>query len=208
LSTPQKKTLKFRTKLIGNFNVINCAQAVCGLLAKGFDETAVINGLAAVKQVEGRIDKVDMDSPFSVFVDYAHTPDALVKVLSTARKLCKGNLLCVFGAGGNRDKTKRPLMAKAVAENCDFAILTSDNPRNEEPADIINDVKDGFPSDFPFEVIIDRKEAIKFALKSAKAGDTIIIAGKGHEKYQEIAGVKHHFDDKEAARECWGKIKT
>ncbi|MCL2844875.1 MAG: UDP-N-acetylmuramoyl-L-alanyl-D-glutamate--2,6-diaminopimelate ligase [Chitinivibrionia bacterium] len=202
LPTPQKKTLKFRTKLIGHFNVINCAQAVCGLLAKGFDETAVIDGLAAVKQVEGRIDKVELNSPFSVFVDYAHTPDALIKVLSTARKLCKGNLICVFGAGGNRDKTKRPPMAEAVAKNCDFAILTSDNPRNEEPSTIISDVKEGFPSDFPYETIIDRKEAIKFALKSAKAGDCVIIAGKGHEKYQEIAGVKHHFDDKEVVIEC------
>ncbi|MCL1947703.1 MAG: UDP-N-acetylmuramoyl-L-alanyl-D-glutamate--2,6-diaminopimelate ligase [Chitinivibrionia bacterium] len=207
LKTPEKKTLKLRSNLIGNFNVINCAEAVCGLLACGLDETAVINGLAAAKQVEGRIDKVELDAPFSVFVDYAHTPDALVKILSTAKKLCKGDLITVFGAGGNRDKKKRPLMADAVSRNCDFAILTSDNPRNEAPKDIINDVKDGFPSDFPFEIVIDRKAAIKFAFETAKAGDTVIIAGKGHEKYQEIAGVKYHFDDKETARDVWDEMK-
>ena len=206
IKSPQKRTIKLRTKLIGNFNVINCAETVCGLLACGFDEVAVINGLASVKQVEGRIDKVDVDADFSVFVDYAHTPDALVKILSTGKKLCKGNLITVFGAGGNRDKAKRPLMAQAVAKNCDFAILTSDNPRNENPQDIINDVKEGFPSDFPFETIIDRKEAINFALKTAKSGDAVIIAGKGHEKYQEIAGIKYHFDDKEAVRECHSQI--
>jgi len=207
VKTPQKKMLKLRTNLIGYFNVINCAEAVCGLLARGLDETAVIDGLASVKQVEGRIDKVEIPAPFAVFVDYAHTPDALVKILSTVKKLCKGNLITVFGAGGNRDKTKRPLMADAVARNCDFAILTSDNPRNEEPKDIIDDVKDGFPSDFPFEIVIDRKDAIKFALEAAKAGDVVVIAGKGHEKYQEIAGVKYSFDDKETAKEVWDRMK-
>jgi UDP-N-acetylmuramoyl-L-alanyl-D-glutamate--2,6-diaminopimelate ligase len=99
-------------------------------------------------------------------------------------------------------------MALAVAKNSDFAILTSDNPRNENPPDIINDVKEGFPLDFPHKIIVERKEAIMFALKNANANDTIIIAGKGHEKYQEISGVKHHFDDKEAAKEAWNLISN
>jgi UDP-N-acetylmuramoyl-L-alanyl-D-glutamate--2,6-diaminopimelate ligase len=172
------------------------------------DERAVIDGLANVKQVEGRIDKVELDAPFSVIVDYAHTPDALVKILSTAKKLTKGNLIAVFGAGGNRDKTKRPLMAEAVAKNCDFAVLTSDNPRNESPQTIIDEVKSGFPIDFAYKSVIDRREAIKFAFESANSGDAVIIAGKGHEKYQEIAGIKHRFDDKETAKEVWEEMKV
>ncbi|MDR0304217.1 MAG: UDP-N-acetylmuramoyl-L-alanyl-D-glutamate--2,6-diaminopimelate ligase [Chitinispirillales bacterium] len=208
IKTPNAKILKFRTKLIGHFNVINCAQAVCGLLASGIDEYAVIEGLEKVKPVEGRIDKVELNSPFSVIVDYAHTPDALVKILSTAKKLTKGNLIAVFGAGGNRDKTKRPLMGDAVAKNCDFAVLTSDNPRNENPQSIIDEVKDGFPIDFPHVCVIDRKEAIKFAFENANEGDAVIIAGKGHEKYQETAGVKHRFDDKETAKDVWEEIKN
>jgi len=203
IKTPQGKTLKFRTKLIGHFNVINCAQAVCGLLACGFDEQQIIDGLAKVKQVEGRIDKIELDAPFSVIVDYAHTPDALLKILTTARKLTKGDLICVFGAGGHRDKTKRPIMADVVAKNCDFAVLTSDNPRDEDPQTIIDEVKKGFPLDFPHKIIVDRKEAIKFAIENAKEGDAVIITGKGHEKYQEINGVKHHFDDKEVVRELF-----
>lgn len=207
VKTPSGKTLKFRTKLIGHFNVINCAEAVCGLIAaKIADEQQIIDGLANVKQVEGRIDRVNLNAPFSVIVDYAHTPDALVKILSTAKKLTKGNLICVFGAGGNRDKSKRPLMADAVAKNCDFAILTSDNPRNEDPQTIIDEVAEGFPLDFPYKTIADRKDAIKFALETAVAGDAVIIAGKGHEKYQEIAGVKHYFDDKEAVKGAYQNL--
>jgi UDP-N-acetylmuramoyl-L-alanyl-D-glutamate--2,6-diaminopimelate ligase len=203
IKTVEGKTLKFRTRLIGNFNVINCAQAVCGLLACGFNEDTIIDGLANIKPVEGRIDKVEIDAGFAVFVDYAHTPDALVKVLTTAKKLTKAKLIVVFGAGGGRDKSKRPLMADAVAKNCDFAVLTSDNPRNEDPQSIINDTKTGFPLDFPYKSIPDRREAINFALNYAKSDDTIIIAGKGHEKYQEIGGVRHYFDDKETVRELW-----
>jgi UDP-N-acetylmuramoyl-L-alanyl-D-glutamate--2,6-diaminopimelate ligase len=206
IKTPHNKILKFYTKLIGHFNVINCAQAVCGLIACGFDDSAVANALSKIKPIQGRMEIIAAESEknlsnlnFNIIIDYAHTPDALVKVLSTVRKLTKGNIICVFGAGGNRDRTKRPLMAQAVAANCDFAVLTGDNPRNEDPESIINDVKEGFVSDFPYTVVPDRKEAIAFAINSAHKNDTIIIAGKGHEKYQEINGVKYHFDDKEIA---------
>jgi UDP-N-acetylmuramoyl-L-alanyl-D-glutamate--2,6-diaminopimelate ligase len=132
-----------------------------------------------------------------VFVDYAHTPDALVNVLSTAKNLAAGRLICVFGCGGDRDKTKRPLMGHAVAENADEAIVTSDNPRSEDPHAIVRDILRGMPLDFPHVAIIDRKEAIRKALLLARPGDCVVVAGKGHEDYQEIKGVRHHFDDRE-----------
>jgi UDP-N-acetylmuramoyl-L-alanyl-D-glutamate--2,6-diaminopimelate ligase len=143
------------------------------------------------------MDRVMIDAPFAVIVDYAHTPDALVNILSTARPLTKGRLICVFGCGGDRDRAKRPLMGGVVAEHADEAIVTSDNPRSERPVAIIDEICAGIPLDFPHVTIPDRKTAIEVALQNAKEGDCVVIAGKGHEDYQEINGVKHHFDDKE-----------
>jgi UDP-N-acetylmuramoyl-L-alanyl-D-glutamate--2,6-diaminopimelate ligase len=159
---------------------------------------AVIRGLDAVDTVAGRMDRVPLENaPFSVFVDYAHTPDALVNVLSTVKNLTRGRLICVFGCGGDRDKTKRPLMAQAVAQNADEAVVTSDNPRSEDPHTILRDVLAGMPLDFPHTVLADRKEAIRKALRIARPGDCVVVAGKGHEDYQEVKGMRHHFDDKE-----------
>jgi UDP-N-acetylmuramoyl-L-alanyl-D-glutamate--2,6-diaminopimelate ligase len=152
---------------------------------------------AATTTVAGRLERVEIAAQFSVFVDYAHTPDALKNVLSTVRELTKGKLLCVFGCGGDRDRKKRPLMAAAVAQNCDEAIVTSDNPRTEKPEAIVAGILAGMPLDFPHLVIIDRREAIRKSLGLARPGDCIVIAGKGHEDYQEIFGARHHFDDKE-----------
>jgi UDP-N-acetylmuramoyl-L-alanyl-D-glutamate--2,6-diaminopimelate ligase len=149
------------------------------------------------------MERVGIKAGFSVFVDYAHTPDALDNMLASARKLTRGRLLCVFGCGGDRDKTKRPLMAQAVARHCDEAIITSDNPRSEKPEAIIDDILKGIPLDFPHAVIIDRKEAIRKALAVARAGDCLVVAGKGHEDYQEIGDVRLHFDDKETIIELF-----
>jgi UDP-N-acetylmuramoyl-L-alanyl-D-glutamate--2,6-diaminopimelate ligase len=190
--------LTVSSKLAGFFNVYNITALVAGAHALGISMDAVKQGLDAVDTVAGRMDRVPLeDAPFSVFVDYAHTPDALVNVLSTVKNLTRGRLICVFGCGGDRDKTKRPLMAQAVAQNADEAVVTSDNPRSEDPHAILRDVLAGMPLDFPHTVLADRKEAIRKALRIARPGDCVVIAGKGHEDYQEVKGVRHHFDDKE-----------
>jgi UDP-N-acetylmuramoyl-L-alanyl-D-glutamate--2,6-diaminopimelate ligase len=187
----------FSSKLAGFFNVYNMAAVAAAAQALGIGMDMVRRCFEAVDTVPGRMDRVPLDAPFSVFVDYAHTPDALVNVLSTAKNLAAGRLICVFGCGGDRDKTKRPLMGHAVAENADEAIVTSDNPRSEDPHAIVRDILRGMPLDFPHVVIIDRREAIRKALSMARPGDCVVVAGKGHEDYQEIKGVRHHFDDRE-----------
>jgi len=158
--------------------------------------------------VPGRMERVPLQSEFAVVVDYAHTPDALENVLKTASELTKGRVFCVFGCGGDRDKSKRPKMADAVVKNCDEAIITSDNPRSEEPLAIIDDILEGIPLDFPHWVIPDRTSAIEKVLDLARDGDCVVIAGKGHEDYQEIKGVKHHFSDREVVSELFGKRKA
>ncbi len=200
------KKLLFKSALVGHFNIANMAAVAAGALAYGIDKEIIDTMFQKVKPVAGRMDKVFIDAPFSVVVDYAHTPDALKNVLFTARKLTKGRVISVFGAGGDRDRTKRAPMAEVVALSSDYAFVTSDNPRTEAPLQILSDLEDGIPSDFPFETIADRREAIKQALLFAKEGDSILIAGKGHETYQEINGVKHHFDDREEVALLWNQI--
>jgi UDP-N-acetylmuramoyl-L-alanyl-D-glutamate--2,6-diaminopimelate ligase len=159
-----------------------------------------------VGAIDGRLQRLPLTAPFTVVVDYAHTPDALEKLLATARELTEGQLICLFGCGGDRDTTKRALMAEAVARGADEAVVTSDNPRSEDPQTIIDAVLAGMPLDFPFRVEVDRERAIARALGSAKAGDCVVIAGKGHETYQEIAGVRHPFDDREVAARQWSML--
>ena len=173
-------------------------------MVHGSDSDA-IHGTATVP---GRMERECLDAPFTVIVDYAHTPDALVNILSTARPLTEGSLICVFGCGGDRDKSKRPIMGSAVAKYADQAIVTSDNPRSERPQKIIDDIITGIPLDFPHICIADRREAIKAALNRAEKGDCIVIAGKGHEDYQEINGVRHHFNDKEVVKELFENMRN
>ena len=188
-------------QLSGTFNLHNAlAAAAVGLaLRLGIEEVA--RGLEGVKAVPGRFQLVRLGQDFTVIVDYAHTPDALANVLTTIHDVLagKGRIITVVGAGGNRDKGKRPMMAKEAVRWSDELILTSDNPRFEEPDDIINDMMAGLGSDDMAHTlaIADRRQAIRAATRMAQAGDVILIAGKGHEDYQEIKGVKHHFDDKE-----------
>jgi len=136
-----------------------------------------------------------------VIVDYAHTPDSLENVLKTARSLAEGRVICVFGAGGDRDRTKRPRMGDVAANLADYVVITSDNPRSEDPAEICRQVAEGARQRgrAPFEIVVDRREAIRRAVFMAERGDLVLIAGKGHETYQEIKGEKHHFDDREEA---------
>ena len=193
-----------RTPLPGEYNVRNAVCAALAAYAMGVPKEAVSATLARCQGAPGRMQRVDLPgAEFSVFVDYAHTDDALRNVLGMLRSLCGGRLFVVFGCGGNRDRRKRPLMAHAAEEFADVIIVTTDNPRREEPEDIIKEIATGFSADARYECICDRREAIGYALKAARSGDVVLIAGKGHEDYQEICGVKHHFSDTETAEELW-----
>jgi UDP-N-acetylmuramoyl-L-alanyl-D-glutamate--2,6-diaminopimelate ligase len=190
-------------KLAGRFNVENALAAAAAARALGIGETAIKQGIEAVTRVPGRFEPVDEGQPFTVLVDYAHTPGALETALEAARELGRGGrLLCVFGAGGDRDRAKRPLMGRVVAELADVSLVTSDNPRSEDPAAIAAEVVAGLD----LEVELDRRRAIERAVESARAGDVVVIAGKGHEQGQEIAGRKLPFDDREVAREALRRL--
>lgn len=184
---------RFETPLCGDFNVDNVLLVLSWAHSVGISEDAMRKAIAAVR-VPGRFEKVWNKEGKHVIVDYAHTPDALERVLMTARSLCRGKLSCVFGCGGDRDKTKRPIMGEIAERMSDKAWLTSDNPRTEDPAEIIKDVRAGMKTD-KFEVVELRDEAIKRACAELKEGDWLVVAGKGHEDYQIIGKTKHHFDD-------------
>jgi UDP-N-acetylmuramoyl-L-alanyl-D-glutamate--2,6-diaminopimelate ligase len=190
-------------KLPGRFNIENALAAVAAARALGIGEKAIKQGIEAVERVPGRFDRVDEGQPFTVFVDYAHTPGALEAALEAARELGRGGrVICVFGAGGDRDRAKRPLMGQVVSELADLALVTSDNPRSEDPAVIASEVVDGLD----LEVELDRRRAIERALELARPGDVVVIAGKGHEQGQEIGGRKLPFDDRQVAREALRRL--
>ena len=191
-------------RLIGSFNAYNLLGVLGVAVLLGEDEDEVLTSLSAIRGAKGRFDRIAIGGIVAI-VDYAHTPDALENVLKTINGVRGGNeqLTTVVGCGGNRDKTKRPTMAKIAVTESDKVILTSDNPRFEEPMDILRDMQAGIgPSEMRKTITIeDRREAIKTAVMMAKRGDIILIAGKGHEDYQEVKGVKHHFDDAEVVTE-------
>jgi UDP-N-acetylmuramoyl-L-alanyl-D-glutamate--2,6-diaminopimelate ligase len=194
----------FRMKLVGKFNVYNALGAIASALAEGVALEEIRNSLESVAVVDGRMEVVSEGQDFLVLVDYAHTPDGLENALSTIREFAEGNVFTVFGCGGDRDRTKRPLMGKVTAKYSDYLYVTSDNPRTEKPDAILQDIVPGieeadFPSD-KFELIVDRKQAIQKAIDGAGPKDVILIAGKGHETYQDIMGVKHDFDDRLVAK--------
>jgi UDP-N-acetylmuramoyl-L-alanyl-D-glutamate--2,6-diaminopimelate ligase len=191
-------------RLQGRFNVENALAAIAAARALGIAEEAIEQGIEAVDRVPGRFDPVDEGQPFTVLVDYAHTPGALETVLEAARDLARARLICVFGAGGDRDRVKRPLMGQVVVELADLALVTSDNPRSEDPAAIAAEVVDGLD----LEIELDRRRAIERALEWAQEGDVVVIAGKGHEQGQEIAGRKVPFDDREVARDALRRLRA
>ena len=186
----------------GNFNVSNCLSAAAGMLALGYGLGEVAEALPKVRPVPGRFEAVPNDRGIGILVDYAHTPDALVKLLDSVRDLEPGRVITVFGCGGDRDVTKRPKMARVVSERSDFTVMTSDNPRTEDPAAILEQVKPGIVPDKDAVAIVDRQEAVAYAVKLAKPGDVVVIAGKGHENYQIIGRVKVPMDDRALAREA------
>ncbi len=195
-------------QFIGKFNASNLLAVFGAACLLGKKEEDVLLALSTLRPVAGRFDSLRSPQGYTAIVDYAHTPDALVNVLSAIHEILegKGKIITVVGAGGNRDKGKRPIMAQESVKASDKVIITSDNPRNEEPQDIINDMLAGLNAEERKNVItiVDRKEAIRTACMLAQPGDVILVAGKGHENYQEIKGVKHHFDDKEVLREVFG----
>ncbi|MFO7638769.1 MAG: UDP-N-acetylmuramoyl-L-alanyl-D-glutamate--2,6-diaminopimelate ligase, partial [bacterium] len=188
-----------RLKLAGRHNLMNLLAALGAGVALGWEPAEVLAGAASLAGVPGRLERVENDRGFGVFVDYAHTPDALARVLAAVREFSSGRVIVVFGCGGDRDREKRPLMGEAAARGADLAVVTSDNPRSEEPGAIIREVLAGMAGAEPV-VLPDREEAIARALGAARPGDCVVIAGKGHEDYQLVGNVRRGFDDRQVAR--------
>jgi UDP-N-acetylmuramoyl-L-alanyl-D-glutamate--2,6-diaminopimelate ligase len=198
--------IEIETPLRGIFNVENALGAVAAGVLLDLDEEAIRDGIARVADVPGRFEAIDAGQQFAIVVDYAHTPDSLETVLRAARGLGDGRVIVVFGAGGDRDRGKRPLMGKIAAEHADLAIVTSDNPRSEDPLAIIRDVLQGAGVDI--EIDPDRRTAIQRAVGLAEPGDVVVIAGKGHEQGQEISGSVHPFDDRAVVREALASLRA
>jgi UDP-N-acetylmuramoyl-L-alanyl-D-glutamate--2,6-diaminopimelate ligase len=198
---PVGKRVRIATALPGAFNVANALGAFAAALALGVEPDIATLGLERAAPPPGRFEPIDEGQAFAVLVDYAHTPDSLVNVLRAARNVTQGRVIAVFGAGGDRDRAKRPLMGRAGAEGADLAIVTSDNPRSEDPGAIVAEVRAGIEDRTGVEAEVDRRAAIALALSRAEPGDTVVIAGKGHEQGQEFEeGRKVPFDDREVAR--------
>ncbi|SFK30714.1 UDP-N-acetylmuramoyl-L-alanyl-D-glutamate--2,6-diaminopimelate ligase [Proteiniphilum acetatigenes] len=199
-------------QFVGTFNVYNLLAVYGAGILLGLDEEELLRTLSLLKPVAGRFQTLRSPQDYTVIVDYAHTPDALSNVLNAINGVLnkKGRIITVVGCGGNRDRTKRPIMAREAVQLSDKAVFTSDNPRFEEPGEILQDMLNGLTEEQKSNTltITDRREAIKTACALAQPGDVILIAGKGHEDYQEIKGVKHHFDDKEEVEKIFDKLKT
>ncbi|ELR96742.1 UDP-N-acetylmuramoyl-L-alanyl-D-glutamate--2,6-diaminopimelate ligase [Gloeocapsa sp. PCC 73106] len=209
LHTPVGVT-SFASPLVGQFNLANLLGAIATALAVGLSLEEVIAHLPHFTGVPGRMERVQVtpEQEITVIVDYAHTPDSLENLLTAARPFITGKMICVVGCGGDRDRTKRPLMGKIVAQLADIAVITSDNPRTEDPEAIIQDILAGIPQGVVPLVISDRAEAIATAITTAQPGDGVLIAGKGHEDYQILGTEKIHFDDREQAREVLTKTNA
>ena len=186
-------------KMTGAFNVENVTAAFAACIKSGIPSEKILSVISSYPGVKGRCEIIPTGKDFTVICDYAHTPDAVTNILGSVKEYCSGRLICLFGCGGNRDSKKRPLMAKAAAEYSDLVIVTSDNPRDEEPEAIINDILTGLEgSSTEYIVVADRREAIYRALSVAEKNDIIVLAGKGHEDYQILKNNEHiHFDERE-----------
>lgn len=196
-------SIKINLKMIGKFSVYNALAAATVAIVEGVSLESIKKSLESIDGVDGRFEAVNEGQEFTVIVDYAHTPDSLENVLKTVKEFAQGKVFCIFGAGGDRDRTKRPIMGQIATKYSDFTIITSDNPRSEDPDMIIADILEGVKKisvNNSYIAITDRKSAIEYAIANAKAQDVILIAGKGHETYQIIGTEVIHFDDREIAR--------
>ena len=204
----EKGSGEIQVGIPGGFTVYNSLAAVSCALEAGIDPETVRRAVAGMQGVKGRIERIPLNKPYSVFIDFAHTPDALSNILKTLREFTRSRLICLFGCGGDRDRTKRPIMGKIAAEMSDFVIITSDNSRSEEKADIIRDILEGLrDTKTPYRVIEDRTEAIHFALTFAEEGDTVLLAGKGHEEYEIDKTGKHEYSERKIVASFAGAEK-
>jgi UDP-N-acetylmuramoyl-L-alanyl-D-glutamate--2,6-diaminopimelate ligase len=193
--------VEIRSPLRGRFNVENCLAAIATARALGIEDPVAVRGIEALRGVPGRVEPVDVGQDFLVMVDYAHTPASLGSVLLAARSLTAGRLIVVFGCGGDRDRAKRPLMGRVAAANADLTVITSDNPRSEDADSIIREIESGATGGGAYVIEPDRRTAIHIAAAEARTGDVVVIAGKGHETYQELADRTIAFDDRAVASE-------
>ena len=195
--------------LTGMFNVYNALAAASLAMIMGIDKEQIRDGLESVQNVPGRVEVLDTHTPYKVILDYAHSPDALENVLKTVRAFTRRRLIALVGCGGDRDRGKRPIMGEIVGRMADFSILTSDNPRTEDPMTILASIEEGMKqTDGEYVVIENRREAIRHALEMGRDGDVIILAGKGNETYQDIMGVKHPFDEKIVVQELLEEMRA
>ena len=202
------KTYNVRIDIPGEFTVYNSLAAISCCSALGIDTVKCVKALAETGGVPGRAEVLKTDTPYTIIIDYAHSPDAIENILSSVRQFAKGRVIALFGCGGDRDKTKRPLMAQKAAENADYLIITSDNPRTENPNEIIEDIIPGINGKgTSCAIISDRTQAIDYAIKNAREGDVIVLCGKGHETYQIIGEEKIHYDEREIVKRILDKHK-
>ena len=198
--TPDR-SFEINTKLVGIYNVSNILASVAAAIALKIPVSSIVRGVESVSFVPGRLETIDEGQPFKVFVDFAHTEDALLNVLGLLRGVVRGRIITVFGCGGDRDRSKRPLMGKAACGYSDHVIITSDNPRSEDPQAIMEEIERGIKGKFSnYEIAVDRRKAIERAISSASSGDIVVLAGKGHENYQIIKECIMPFDDRKVAR--------
>ena len=201
-------TERIHLLLTGMFNVYNAMTTAACALILGISLEDIRKGLEGMVSVPGRVEMLDTKTPYRMILDYSHSPDALENILSTVREFCRGQLILVFGCGGDRDKGKRPIMGEIAGRLADYSILTSDNPRREDPMAILAAIEAGIkPTGAKYEIVENRREAIRQAMEMAVGGDIIVLAGKGHETYQEIGGVKYPFDEKVVVSELLGEMK-
>lgn len=202
-----KGEYEVKTELFGDYQALNVGTLVGCALFLGLEEEKIISALRELRNPPGRLELCGIYNSAYIFVDYAHTPEALQKAIESLKPLCKGRLITLFGCGGNRDPGKRPLMGKIASELSDLVILTSDNPRFEDPLKIIEEIKLGLNGKTPYFEIPDRREALLFAIKNLRPGDCLLVAGKGHETYQEIKGVRYPFSDREEVKKIIRSLK-
>ena len=201
-------TERIHLLLTGMFNVYNAMTTAACALILGISLEDIRKGLEGMVSVPGRVEMLDTKTPYRMILDYSHSPDALENILSTVREFCRGQLILVFGCGGDRDNGKRPIMGEIAGRLADYSILTSDNPRREDPMAILAAIEAGIkPTGAKYEIVENRREAIRQAMEMAVGGDIIVLAGKGHETYQEIGGVKYPFDEKVVVSELLGEMK-
>ena len=208
VATTRDELARVKLPIPGHFSVENALTALGIVLQLGLPLADAARSLATATGVKGRVEVVPTDTDYTVLIDYAHSPDGVENVLRAVRGFAKGRVVALFGCGGDRDRTKRPKMGKIAADLADFCIVTSDNPRTEDPQAIIDDILEGMKdSKTPMQVIVDRPEAIHWALAHAKKDDIIVLMGKGHETYQEVNHIKHHMDEREIVADYFKKAK-